>query len=234
MKTVLITSGGTKIPIDKVRSITNMSNGTLGSQMAETYLKQGYRVIFLRSEKSKSPMTVNIDLMDDAISQNTNKFNDKVMLWNEYRNYFTEITYKTFDDYEVGLKKAIDFFHPDTIILAAAVSDYAPKTVVAGKIRIKGDLNIELTPLPKLISGVREWAGDKAFIVGFKLLVGSTEDELYDAAKESLDKNKLNAVCANDLTSILSGNHKLNVLSENECREVISHNLGRYLISLEK
>ena len=31
---ILVTSGGTKIPIDRVRDITNMSTGTFGSKIA--------------------------------------------------------------------------------------------------------------------------------------------------------------------------------------------------------
>lgn len=233
MKTVLITSGGTAIKIDKVRSITNMSNGTLGSKMAGEYLRKGYRVIFFRSEKSKSPMTATINLMEEDADFNTGKFNERLAFWKKYRNYFTEITYKTFDDYNTGLKKMIDFFAPDTIILAAAVSDYAPETVVDGKIRTKGDLTIELTPLPKVISSVREWAGEKAFIVGFKLLVGASNQELDEAAKESLKKNKLDVVCANDLNSILNGSHILRVLHENSFFEVTADNLANRIMAWE-
>ena len=35
---VLITSGGTKIKSDMVRSITNMSRGTFGSKICESFL----------------------------------------------------------------------------------------------------------------------------------------------------------------------------------------------------
>jgi phosphopantothenoylcysteine synthetase/decarboxylase len=231
MKTVLITSGGTKIAIDKVRSITNMSNGTLGTKMAKTYLEMGYRVIFFRSEASKSPMTAKIDLMEGTLASNATTFNNMLLFWKEHRNYFTEVTYKSFDDYQSGLQKMISFFNPDTIILAAAVSDYAPKTVVDGKIRSKGDLNIELEPLPKVISKVREWAGKNTFIVGFKLLVGASLEELESAAIESKINNKLDMVCANDLTSILSGNHTLRVLNNSLFNDIVADNLGRYIIA---
>ena len=37
--TVLITSGGTSVPIDPVRSIENFSTGTRGARLAEYFLK---------------------------------------------------------------------------------------------------------------------------------------------------------------------------------------------------
>lgn len=38
---ILITSGETKIPIDLVRSITNMSRGTFGSKICGAFWKSG-------------------------------------------------------------------------------------------------------------------------------------------------------------------------------------------------
>lgn len=34
---ILITSGGTKVPIDSVRSITNLSKGTFDSQIIDVF-----------------------------------------------------------------------------------------------------------------------------------------------------------------------------------------------------
>jgi phosphopantothenoylcysteine synthetase/decarboxylase len=42
---ILITSGGTKIPIDTVRDITNMSTGTFGTKIAEECLRKGHDVL---------------------------------------------------------------------------------------------------------------------------------------------------------------------------------------------
>ena len=37
---ILITSGGTKVKIDLVRSITNMSRGTFGSQICDSFWRK--------------------------------------------------------------------------------------------------------------------------------------------------------------------------------------------------
>ncbi len=54
----LLTSGGTKIKIDMVRSITNMSKGNFGSEIANTILRNGFDLTFLHAEGSKVVGTV--------------------------------------------------------------------------------------------------------------------------------------------------------------------------------
>lgn len=221
---ILITSGGTKIPIDKVRSITNMSNGTLGAKMATSALYYGHEVIFMKAEKSKSPMQVTIDLAKDGLTAAEQQFRAVKSCWNGSYQRYREHTYKTFDDYQSLLPQLITLYKPDVIILAAAVSDYAPKTVVNGKIRSGNDLNIELQPLPKCISTVRLNA-PVAFIIGFKLLVDSTHDDLIAAARHSLKTNDLDLVCANNLNTILEGNHTLYMVNDQEVRECADYQL---------
>lgn len=225
---ILITSGGTKIPIDTVRSITNMSHGTLGSRMAKECLEAGHEVIFFRAEGSKSPMSMNADFMhyDDSNSgvEKLKRF------YLTYKDNYTEETYKTFEDYKFGLEEIIFYTKPDVIILASAVSDYGVEAPMQGKIRTKDNLSINLTPLPKVISSVREWAGEEAIIVGFKLLVDSTEEELISEAMKSLVNNKLDYVCANDLRTILNGDHRLWLIDKSDKVSLQHSNLTSTLL----
>jgi phosphopantothenate-cysteine ligase len=217
---ILITSGGTKIPIDTVRSITNMSSGTLGTRMAKEFLEAGHEVIFFKAEGSKSPMSLNADFYQDG---NTNaKIEELKRFYLSYRHVYSEYVYKTFEDYKNGLEKCIKWANPDMVILASAVSDYAPKQVMNGKIRTKDNLTIELEPLPKVIASVRDWAGEKAIVVGFKLLVDVDAIELLREALASLSKNSLDFVCANDLKTLQQGNHTL-WLCDKEQFEKVSH-----------
>jgi len=56
---VLVTSGGTTVPLEKntVRFIDNFSGGTRGSCSAEEFLKQGYAVIFAHRKNSLQPFS---------------------------------------------------------------------------------------------------------------------------------------------------------------------------------
>lgn len=220
---VLVTSGGTRINLDSVRHIGNMSNGTLGSRLAKDFLLSGDEVIFFRAEKSKSPMKAEIDFASESIEENIKCFENAKNRWEAFSYRYKEHTYKTFEDYQNGLEHLISLYKPDVVILAAAVSDYAPETVVEGKIRTKETLNIALKPLPKVISNVRKWAGENAFVVGFKLLVDVSKKELLEAAEKSFVENRLDLVCANDLRSILNGHHEISIINGRTLPLLISH-----------
>ena len=76
-------------------------------------------------------------------------------------------------------------------------------------------MNIELDVLPKVISGVRSRSmNPNAYIVGFKLLVNSTDSELIYNATKQLYSNKLDLVVANDLRDIKGGDHRLHLVSD--------------------
>lgn len=232
---ILITSGGTKIPIDSVRSITNMSHGTLGSRMAKEFLQSGHHVFMLRAEGSKSPMSANINFYHNGFDGGDRTFNEVRNLWADYGCKYDEQTYKTFEEYKQYLYDAIMEHKPDMIILAAAVSDYGVEKPVEGKIRTKENLSINLTPLPKIISDVRKWAGEATdeatIIVGFKLLIDCSQAELLAAAYDSLSKNYLDVVCANDLRTILDGHHELLVCDKDTFKKVAHTNLTKSLLS---
>jgi len=213
---VLITSGGTKIPIDTVRSITNMSHGTLGSKLAKDALERKDEVIFLCADGSKTPMSFNINFSAENPDECKARFENLHRFTTAYQHMYHEFRYKTFDDYQSLLPQLISLYKPDMIILAAAVSDYAPENIMNGKIRTAGDLNIALKPLPKVISEVRKWAGPKTTIVGFKLLVDVKKDYLIEEACKSLIKNNLDMVCANDLRSLLNGDHQIEIIVKNQ------------------
>ena len=186
---VLVTSGGTKIKLDLVRSITNMSRGTFGSKIATSFSKLPLDtdITFLYAKNSKLPYC--------------NSLNDC------FRRGIKLVEYVTFDDYEAELEVCLKQ-QPDIIVLAAAVSDYGVENPVNGKIRSGNDLIIKLVPLPKLISTVREICPNSV-LCGFKLLVNSTEEELKEAIYKSVHANKCDLVVGNDLRDIKNDNHKL-------------------------
>lgn len=190
---ILITSGGTSVYIDAVRRIANMSTGNFGSQIAKSFIKiASYNddIHFLMAKRSKSPTCDDFD----------------VCLYPH--------EYVTYEDYRDKLFELLDKHHFDIIILAAAVSDYGVANPVDGKIRSTDELVIKLYPLPKLISQVREKAKNSV-ICGFKLLVGSTDEELISACKKSIETNYIDLVIGNDLADIKKDNHRLLVYDNN-------------------
>jgi phosphopantothenoylcysteine decarboxylase/phosphopantothenate--cysteine ligase len=101
----------------------------------------------------------------------------------------------------------------NVIILAAAVSDYLVKNYVDGKIRSRDAMTIELEPAEKIISVVRK-AQPTASLIGFKLLVNSTDAELVQAAQKSAIDNDCRFVVANDLRDIQADKHRLLIVGK--------------------
>lgn len=219
MRKVLITSGGTKVPIDRVRHIANMSSGTFGSKIALESLKAGFRTDFFYAKNSKTPFTFKANLMEGGVTEYLNSMVELELMKDNIRKYadnYTESTYEDFDTYNIFLRDRILEEKPNIIVLAAAVSDYGVENYVDGKIRSRNesDMTIKLKPLPKIISKVREWQPD-AYIVGFKLLVDSTREELIEASMKSIKDNDCDMIVANDLRDIKKNSHKLIILQRN-------------------
>lgn len=186
---ILITSGGTKVPIDSVRHIGNFSTGRYGSELADSLIPSLWKerlktdhdgkLIFFHEKGSKLPIAVNCDIVNRI----------------EYKDYFEYLR----------VKDIIKDEQPDIIISAAAVSDYIVKDSVTGKISSDNeDLTITLTKAEKVISKFRELAPN-SIIYGFKLLVSPSEDEVIAAVKKVL-KNGADYVVYNDLNELKSGN----------------------------
>lgn len=201
---VLITSGGTKVPLDPARDITNMSSGTFGAEIAKEFLKSGIEVVFLTAKGAKTPMSCSFDF-----NQSQNWLNSTGLLTETYafaevhRIRYFEHVYKTYDQYFQLLHKLVCNLTPDIVILVAAVSDYLAD-YHEGKIRSQENLVIKLTPAPKIINKIKEWC-PSCFLVGFKLLTNGSKDQLIEASLDSIHKNKCDLVVANDLSQLKSG-----------------------------
>lgn len=221
MANILITSGGTSIPIDPVRSITNTSKGYFGSKLALSALNAGQNVHFFTSRNAKyKPFNIDIDVKQDY---DTDEIRDLRRLYESVTGLdmmYKETEYDTYESY-VKVLDIIREDKPDIIFLAAAVSDY---TVVPStdKVRSKDGLNLQLTQTEKIISNVKKVC-PSAYLVGFKMTVGGDDDSLTWESTHSMRVNGCDAVIANDYNSILNNDHKV-ILSYKDGNRVASHN----------
>lgn len=81
---------------------------------------------------------------------------------------------------------------------------------------------------PKVIAYVKKW-NPQIKLIGFKLLVNVSEEELVKVARESLRKNKADYILANDLANIQPYQHKALLVSE---KEVVAANTKEAIASL--
>lgn len=196
---ILITSGGTSEKIDRVRSITNHSTGRLGKIIAETFLDKGYQVTLVTTPKSVRPAA------------------------------HPNLTIVQIENVAELLESLEPLVHThDALIHAMAVSDYTPvymtgleavaassdmteflnKTNSESKISSQDDVQVLfLKKTPKIISLVKKW-NPAIRLIGFKLLVDVSDEELIKTARDSLIKNQAEIIVANDLTEISNQEHK--------------------------
>ena len=201
----LITSGGTSVPLDDVREITNFSSGRFGAQIGRQALFRGHTLDYFGAEKSDTPFTFHTE---QPSLEDVAKLAELAKQYNQYLAHYTRHKFRTFHDYQTGLERLVRKLEPDVVILVAAVSDYLTKRA-PGKIRSSDDLKIELEHAPKVISSVRGWMKPGAVLIGFKLLVDVNDEQLVDAARRSISLNGCDAVVANDLNSLKRGDHRI-------------------------
>ncbi|MBF0786396.1 MULTISPECIES: phosphopantothenate--cysteine ligase [unclassified Streptococcus] len=202
---ILITSGGTSEAIDRVRSITNHATGNLGKIIAERCLEAQLDVTLVTTRTAVKPQAQNgltiVEINDVASLIHT-------------------------------LKELVPMH--DVIIHSMAVSDYSP-VYMTGLEQVKATQNIEsmltetnvegkissndeyqvlfLKKTPKVISFIKQW-NPAIQLIGFKLLVNVSKEELFQVARASLVKNQADYILANDLAEITQTQHSAYLLDK--------------------
>lgn len=166
-KKILITAGGTSEKIDSVRVLTNTSTGATGLELAHELMARGHRVTLLLSENS-------VVEARPAAS--------------------TLIRFGDFQSLDRAMREALTKEKFDTVIHAAAVSDYSVDSIEtkdgkkvegAQKIHSGEPLTLALKPNPKIVNRLRGYsANPRLKVISFKLTVGgekTPELSAYDS-----------------------------------------------------
>jgi phosphopantothenate-cysteine ligase len=222
----LITSGGTKAPIDDVRHIGNNSTGRFGSILALAAMKAGHEVVFIYAKGSDTPFSKRIDATK-GIEAEDNVY-EMLENYNSYSKQYDGVEYVDYNDYFDKVKGySCGEYEPDVIILAAAVSDYAP-VPSNGKISSnEEELIISLKKTTKIIKLVKKWC-PFALLVGFKLLTDVSQKYLIEACEKQIQSTNADMCVGNLLNEIKSGNHNLTVVRPNKEPFFLKHSLPIY------
>jgi len=110
---------------------------------------------------------------------------------------FKEIYVESAEDMLNAVLAELDRGEYDAMIAVAAVSDYTLDPS-AEKIKSGGELTLRLKPTSKIIKAVRSRHPDLK-MVGFKAETFLSDEDLISRAKESMEKNRLDLVVANDV-----------------------------------
>ncbi|MBT8257909.1 MAG: bifunctional phosphopantothenoylcysteine decarboxylase/phosphopantothenate--cysteine ligase CoaBC [Bacteroidia bacterium] len=164
-KTVLITAGPTYEPIDPVRFIGNHSSGKMGFALARAAVELGAQVKMICGPTHESFPHDLIHFIPVLTAQD-----------------MFEAVHDHFKDCDVA-------------IMAAAVSDYRPKTVATEKIKKHSEtFKIELEKTRDILASCGEIKSEQ-FLVGFAL---ETDNELENAI-DKLKKKNLDLIVLNSL-----------------------------------
>lgn len=173
---ILVTAGGTRMPLDAVRSIVNGSTGRTGAAIATDLAALGHAVTLLTAEGGVSAEDITrLERYDD------------------------------FDSFERSLRRLLAEESYDVLVQSAAISDWRPIAAAEhsslGKIDSDTDtLTLRFERTPKLVGLVRSWSRNPALrIVAFKLTVGAADAERRRKVAQLLAHEGVVAVVANDL-----------------------------------
>ncbi len=232
---ILVTAGSTMVPIDKVRSLTNIFKGRTGHEIADAF--HGSRKFTWPKNNEVVLLTSNKDA-------------------NSALGYTRKLFYKTFDDLEKQMGELIQTENFDVIIHSAAVSDYKVENVYNGykvenvyngsrleqncyvmniidnSSKISSDRNemwLKLVRTPKLIDKIRTEWNFKGILVKFKLQVGISDKELITIAKKSRKESQADIVVANCLEWAKDNAY---IIAINMCEKIPRNELAKELVNL--
>ena len=174
---ILVTAGGTRMPLDAVRAIVNRSTGRTGADLAADLAALGHRVtLFTAAGAPAAEDVARLERYDD------------------------------FDSFAHGLESLLAAQAYDVLVQAAAVSDWRPLASAggvprSGKIDPEGDtLTLHFERTPKLVGLARAWSRNPSLrIIAFKLTAGADEAARRRKVAAVLAHDGVVAVVANDL-----------------------------------
>jgi phosphopantothenoylcysteine decarboxylase/phosphopantothenate--cysteine ligase len=156
---ILVTGGPTPVPIDGVRRITGRFRGQLGAAIHEELLRRGADSRLVLGDGGWRPAAW---LPAVAIAPTYDAYRERVLA-----------------EVAAGAEAAV---------LSAAVADYRPKEVVAGKMASgRPEWRLELEPTEKVIEAVAA-AAPSLPIVSFKYLEGVSHAQLMAEARRRLER----------------------------------------------
>lgn len=187
---ILMTSGGTREPIDGVRFISNFSTGSTGALICDYLRQKGYEVTFLYGRDSKLP-----------------------------ESYGENIEFVSFSDLEELLRFHLGSRKFNAMIHLAAISDYSVDKIIIGdnevapsdSNKLNSDaeqITLRLKKNTKLINQLKKFSENKDFLlIGFKLTNTKTQDEQLNAVEKLSENFDIDYIVHNDLSDISSGKH---------------------------
>jgi hypothetical protein len=185
VKRILVTGGTVYGLLDDNKLVGNRIRGIWATRFARWLRYRGHEVTLLVGDIQKNEVIRMLDNSDEPAGT---------------RRTPEIITHKGFWDYQEQCHMLAKTH--DAAVMAAAVVNWIPKTPFPGKMPTSGykpgdEMNIPFILAPRVIDGMRK-ANPKLTLIGCKMTIGATHDEMIEAAYHTLFWAKCHAVIAND------------------------------------
>lgn len=217
---VIITSGGTAEKIDDVRTITNVSTGKLGSLIAHAFYTAipSIEIIYICSNNAILPdipctiMKINSAMELKCTIENilNNEKIDAVVHSMAVSDYYVSgisSLDKIISRISTVIHENKELLETTDSISSIIKSEIAKNEDYPKKISSNVDnLMLFMAKTPKVISVVKK-IQPKTILVGFKLLVDVSEEQLLEIGHNLLIRNECDFVLANDLNNITAHHH---------------------------
>lgn len=178
---ILITSGATREYLDDVRFLTNVSTGGTGAKLGDALAACGHAVTLLHGEGAVLPHT----LAPSAVQ-----------------------VFSSTENLQSHLKRLLGPGEFDAVLQCAAVSDYRPAEVRAGKMTSYApELTLRLVPTPKLLPELKSYApaARRPLVIGFKLTSGADAEVRLLAVSKLFAADTVDAAIHNDMADLAAG-----------------------------
>lgn len=185
---LLITAGGTREPIDRVRFLSNVSTGRTGARLADLWTAAGHHVHLLHGAASEKP----------ACAVRCTPFGSAA-------------------DLEHRLRDALATGGIDVVVMAAAVSDYRPDTTQDGKVDSDRERwSLTLVRNPKILPRIKSMApaAHPPRVVGFKLTASASPAEVLALVGRQWSAGGVDVTVHNDLDDVRrDGTHRFSIFT---------------------
>lgn len=207
---ILVTSGGTREPIDEVRFIGNVSTGRTGAWIVEEALRRYHTVHWLRGEGSVGP---------DA--------------WMSQVGLLQEESFGSSQDLRDKVLARLDAYCYDAVIHAAAVADYTVARQEGKVPSTLGEWTLTLLPAPKVVDAMVPRLQEASLVV-FKLEAVSAQEELLRRGRATLQRTGATLLVANSTSGIGTEGHCAVIADATKVLAEVKHRreLANVLLSL--
>lgn len=218
---IIITAGGTAEKIDDVRHLTNQATGRLGQHIAAAFDHEPVHIFYIYGPRAVLPEGENItflpihsvrDLLHTMKQILTTEAIDYVIHSMAVSDYELDAATNERDLAEQLATRITQLEHPtkeeinDIIIQTLTTPKLLPGQTQKKISSTSDELILLLGKAPKVIAHIKEWQPSTT-LIGFKLLVDVSEEELVRVAQDSIRKNNADFILANDLEHINDTEH---------------------------